>query len=263
MKVGVLADVHVASAFGPWPPDAELSIGGKHTPNIGQKYLNENLARIADEIPPLDVLVLNGDIIGGPEYKDRGRYAVELDPQFQARAALMLLEPFLKKAPVRFCVEGTEYHEGESATWAEWMAREIKAVSKDSHCAWDWLLLEVGGLKFDIAHQQSFFMRYPVTVLERELQYSDMINEQADVIVRSHAHRYGYIEIPGAGKIQTALSTPSWQLQSHYCRVSISPNQKGPLPLGMVILEVDHGEVSHQRFLFPHPPLRRSVYVTG
>ena len=263
-RVGILADIHTGSAFAPWPPDAELSIGGKHTPNIGQLYLNENWHRIAKEIPPLEVLILNGDSIGGQEPKDRGRYAVELDPQFQARAALSMLEPYLEKAPVRYMTEGTDYHEGESAMWAEWLAREIGAISKDEHWAWDWLLLEMAGLKFDVAHKQSIFMRYPTSALERELQFSDMIDENADVIIRSHNHRWGYVDIHGGNKFQVGVSTPSWQMQSHYVRVGPSPNRYGPLVLGMVILNIENGIVTpDKRFMFPHPQMRRSVYVSA
>lgn len=263
MRVGFLGDMHVGSAFGPWPPDAELSIGGRHEPNIGQRYVTDNWYGIAEAIPPLDVLVLNGDIIDGQQPKDRGRYILEPDPQYQARAALLLLQPFLAKAHVLYCTEGTPYHEGEGAMWAEWLAREIGAVSKDEHCCWDWLLLEMAGLRWDIAHRQSIMMRYRSTALEREMQFSAMLSDTADVIVRSHSHSYMFLQMVSDGHVQTSLSTPAWQLQTHYARTSASPNRLYSSKLGMVTLEATGEDVVPHPFLFAHPPLRRSVYVSA
>lgn len=262
-RVGLFSDLHAGSAFAPWPPDGELSIGGQHVPNIGQTYLNENMTAIADALPPLDVILFNGDLIDGQQPKDRGRYLVEDDPQFQARAALLLLEPFLKKAPIRYYCEGTEYHEGESAQWGEWLAREMGAVRRDEHCAWDWLLLDMFGLKWDVAHRQSIMIRYRSTALEREMQFSAMLSETADVIVRSHNHSYMFLQMVSDGTVQTSVSTPAWKMQGHYERTSLSPNRLYSSQLGMVVLEVEDRQVTARPFLFAHPPLRRSVYVSS
>ncbi len=263
MRVGILADAHVGSAFGPWPPEAELSIGGRHQPNIGQQYLVENWYRIAEELPALDVLILNGDIIDGQQPKDRGRYLVEEDPLYQARAAHLLLQPFLAKSRVRYCTEGTGYHEGDGAMAAEWLAREIGAVNKDEHHCWDWLLLEMGGLNWDIAHRQSIMMRYRSTAMEREMQFSAMLSDSADVLVRSHNHSYAYLQMVSDGGLQHSVSTPAWQLQTHFARTSISPNRLFSSQLGMVVLETEGKAVFPRPFLFAHPPMRRAIHVTA
>jgi len=261
IKIGIIADLHIGSAFGLWPPKARLSTGGHYQLNIGQRYLNKHWRSITDILPPLDILILNGDIIDGQNPKGMARYVCEPDPQFQARAALELLQPVLAKTKSVFCTEGTEYHEGESATWAEWLAREVGSIDKDGHYAWDWLLLDVGGLRFDIAHRQAFFIRYRATALEREMQFSAMLSDTADVIIRSHTHQYTWLKMPGDGRLQMALSTPGWQIQTHYARISYSPNRLLSLQLGMVMLEIEGGQIQDRAYLFPHPPLRRAKYA--
>lgn len=262
-RVGLLGDLHTGSAFAPWPAGAELSCGGTHQPNVGQSYLNERMGEIAAALPPLDVIVFTGDLIDGQMPKDRGRYLVEIDPQFQARAAYELVRPIAQRATVVYVVEGTEYHDSDGSMWMEWLARELGAVAKDQHVAWDWLLADMFGLKWDIAHKQSIMIRYKSTAMEREMQFSSMLSETADVIVRSHAHFYGFVQLATDGIVQTSVSTPAWKMQGHYERTSLSPNRLYSSKLGMVVLEVEDGNVIPRPFLFPHPPLRRSVYVTA
>lgn len=263
MKVGIIADLHAGSMFAPWPADADLSTKGRYIPNIGQQYLNENLARIAREIPPLDVLILDGDIIDGNQWRNQGRFVVEEDPQFQARAAKKLLEPFVAKSRVIYACEGTQYHDGEVATWSENLAKDLGAIPQDEHYAWDWLLLEINGVKFDVAHHQSYMIRYRSTPAERELQFSAMLPDSPDVIVRAHVHNYLMLQMPtGRGGIQTFVSCPPWQMSSHYCHTSTIPNRKVELVLGMVVIDLDNG-VTVKPYVFEHPPFRRSVYVTS
>jgi len=261
--IGIIADTHIGSAFGPWPPKMQLSTGGRYQLNKGQRYINKHWYTIAETMPHLDILILNGDIIDGQQPKDMGRYVCEADPQFQARAALELLRPYLAKSGKVYATEGTEYHEGEAATWAEWLAREVGAIPRDSHFAWDWLLLDAAGLHLDIAHRQSFFLRYRATGLEREMQFSAMMESTADVIVRSHTHHYILLQMPCDSKMQTAISTPAWQLQTHYARTSISPSRLLNPILGMVVVNMDGGEVHVKPYAFPHPPQRRERYETA
>jgi hypothetical protein len=83
----------------------------------------------------------------------------------------------------------------------------------------------------------------------------------ADVVVRSHAHGYLWLELARENRIQYGLSTAAWQLQNNFCRTSISPNRKDGTMLGMVVLEIDGGEIEKHRFLFEHPPMRRATYA--
>jgi hypothetical protein len=265
MRIGFLNDVHCGSAFAPWPESGQLSVGGKHVPNIGQKYLNDHWYETAKEIPDLDILVFDGDVIDGDQWKSLGRHTVEVDHQYQSRAALELLDPFLNKSRVRYVCEGTEYHDGKAGMWAEWLAREVGAVPKDQHICWDWLLLEIDGLKCDIAHAQSYMMRYRSTALEREMQFSCMLGENADLIARAHVHNYGMVQMPKPGGLQTAISLPAWQFDCHYIRTGKTPNRSIELMMGCVIVEILPRKrlLVNPGYLFEHPPLRRSVYVTA
>ena len=266
IRAGVIADVQTGSAYAPWPPDFESSTFGKVLLNQGQTYLLDNWQRIAKEIPSLDLLFLNGDEIEGQQPKDEARYVIEPEPQSQARAFLRLIEPFhkrVKKGGETYCTEGTAYHMGDCGTWSEYIAEQIGAIPMaGAHFCWDWLLLDVAGKHLDVAHRQSVTIAYKTTTQERELNFSEMHKIPADLVIRSHNHTYSWIELPREDRLQYYLSTPAWQLQTHYCRTSISPNRKDGTLLGMVVIEIDRdGTISKKPFLFEHPPMRRAEYV--
>ena len=266
INIGELADLHVGSMFGLWPENFASSTRGVFELNIGQKYLLENWNRIAKQIPPLDLLILNGDIIDGVQRKSEGLYICEPNMQFQMFAAMELLEPFLRR--VRrggeiYSTEGTTYHEGTGSKWCNQLAKDIDAVPMaDNQYCWDWLLLDVQGKHFDIAHHQSHAIVYKSSIQEREMNYAEMQKSHADILIRSHNHVYSWLEIPREDRVQFFLSTPPWQLQSHYVRKSYSPNMKLTSQLGMIVVTIDkRGEMDKKRFLFPHPPMRRGEYV--
>ncbi len=265
ISIGLLNDFHVGSAFGLWPEKFEGSCGAPKL-NVGQGYLLDNWMRIAKEIPDLDILIVNGDAIDGQAPKDEGRYIIEPDPQFQARAAVKLLEPWkkrVKKGGQVYCTEGTRYHEDVGSTWSEYIAKELGSVPvKDNRYSWDWLLLQAGWARVDIAHRQSMTIAYRSTMGERELNYSEMQNSPADLVIRAHSHYYFWLQMARDNRVQYYLSSPSWQLSSNYCRTSISPNRKVDTVLGMVVVVIEKGgNIRHVPYLFDHPPMRVAQYA--
>lgn len=266
INIGILADWHAGSMYGLWPEGFKGS-AGVHVLNVGQCYLLENWLRIAKAVPRLDILILNGDEIDGQQPKDEARYLGEVDPKCQAGAALELLEPWRKrvaKGGEIYATEGTRYHVGIGATWSEFIAEKMGAVPmRENKYAWDWLLLDVAGKRLDVAHRQSVTMAYRSMPGERELNWSELHSDKADLVVRSHAHYYDWLEFAREDRVQCYLSTPAWQLQNHFCRTSVSPNRKDGTMLGMVVVTISHGEIDKRRFLFEHPSLRRAEYATS
>jgi len=262
-RIGVIADIHVGSMFGVWHPDAIPSYGGKYTLHIGQRYLWDNWLRIAREIPTLDMLVWNGDLIDGKQPRDSGRFLLEPEIIRQAEAFLMVAEPFQRRLRGRtYVLRGTRYHDEEDIA-VETIGRELGAICDHyGRHSWDWLLLDVRGVKLDIAHAQSVMLRYVTTALEREGQFSDMAGLHADVIVRSHSHRPHWHYLEGANELPLRLeiSTPAWQLATSYVLRGKAPNRAVLRNLGMVIIEIGEGVPMVRPFLFPHPPFRREEY---
>ena len=266
MRVVVVADVHVGSAFGMWPPDLPLSSGGHYEPNIGQRYLYENWLKQIESLAPVDMLVLNGDIVDGIQPRSQGRYLIETDIGHQVVAALRLLEPLCAKLSRNgsvFVTRGTGYHD-LADTAMETLARELGAQQDAAgRYAWEWLLLEVRGLLCDIAHSQARGVTYRSSPLEREGQFADMGGSGADVIVRSHNHVCHWHYIEGTNKLPLRLevSTPGLQLQTAYAQRTVHRNRLLARNLGFIVLEVREDWASVEPHLFPHPPLTRAKAV--
>lgn len=238
----ILADIHAGCMFAPWPSGFQDSRGGKYEVNEAMQYLNQCWQNGLDACPALDFLLLNGDVIDGKQPKQEGRYLVEPSPNWQAKAAWVLLQPWKKKLKPGgrvYATRGTEYHENDGETWTNWLMNELKArPDKWKRRAWPWLNLDIGGVKVDIYHRQSFFLRYKTTSLARELEFdvlaSDLKGGKADLIIRSHIHNFMTV----AEDLRQGLSTPGWEVQTDYCLSTVSPNRFMAQRLGFVLLEI-------------------------
>jgi len=223
----LVSDLHVGSRWGLFPRDFQLSTGEVYQLNRGQEFLLSCWGHMLTQMPKrFDVLIVNGDAINGPNPKESARDQVEQDPEWQVRAALALLQPVAKRARETYLTQGSTYHVGEAAKHEERLAWMLGAVPDPAgHYAWDWLVLDIQGVRLDIAHHQSVVMRYLAVPLEREQQFDRMIADlkggSADLIVRSHAHRLMDLNVDG----DLALGLPAWQLQTRYARRSRWPNR--------------------------------------
>lgn len=262
IRIALLADLHIGSAFAMWPPGMPLSSGGHYKLNKGQQYLLENWRRLIEELPRFDMLIIAGDGTDGKQPAVQGRFIIEPEPLMQARALLELLQPLLKKqrrGGQIFILQSSRYHDEDGAAM-DFLGQAIGA-EKDAggHYSHPWLLLEWNKIIFDIAHSQSFTIRYRGMPLEREGQFSDMAGLQADAIIRAHTHACQWQYIEGANRLplRLELSLPALQLQSAFAASSKTPNRLISRNLGMVLLEASSDWIDVRPYLFPHPPLRR------
>lgn len=264
----VISDLHVGSRWGLFPPGFMLSTGAVYTLHRGQEYLLECWQDMQKRLPRrFDILIINGDAVDGQNPRGLGRDVIEPDPQWQVRAAAALLQPLAKRAGEVYVTQGSEYHVRAGAEDDEAVARAIGAIPDEAgHHAWDWLLLEMDGILLDVAHHRSTSIRYETMPGERELQFdrlvADLKGGHADLIIRSHGHRYVYVDVDG----DKSLATPSWQLQTRYARRSRWPNRWLSRWLGGAALRLDGaktgvGRIEVQPMLYPHPPLERRRYA--
>ena len=270
LRVLVISDTHVGSRWGLFPDKFRLSTGAKYTPNKGQRYLLRCWRAMQDDLAgDIDILILNGDIINGPNPKENARDQIEQDPDWQVRAAVELLTPLVARAGQVYATQGSPYHAGEGAQWDEAVAHALGAVPDEAgHQAWDWLLLDVEGVLLDVAHHQSVVMRYVTMPLEREQQFDQMIaahkGGSADLIIRSHAHRYVEANV----ELQRSVATAAWQLQTRYARRGRWPKRWFSRYIGGLLVEVYPGRKREHTYctelrplLYPHPRLTRRRYV--
>lgn len=269
-SVVFVSDMHVGSAYAVFPERFKLSTGSIGHLNVGQRYLWDCWQDFLERLPKqFNILILNGDIINGQNKKESAADLTEVDPAWQQRAALSLLEPLAERAGKIWMTQGSTYHSGEVGRWEEQLARELGAEPDDwGHYAWDWLLLDVEGVKLDIAHSQSVVLRYVGMPLEREQQFDKIIQDwkggSANVIVRSHAHRYVETHV----ELQQAVGTASWQLQPRYVRRGRIPNRQFSRYVGGLWMELLPENVGKPEYcaeihptLYRHPQMRRACYA--
>jgi len=265
-----ISDIHVGSSFGMMPNDFCISTGAEVSLNSGQDYLLSCWEHFLGCLPEkIDVLVLNGDMVEGQNLAEQCRGLVEVDPNFQARAAARLLEPIVERvAKVDgqrqvYMTRGSRYHVGRGGRTEEVLGLILEAV-KGPHGAYaqSWLRLPVDGVLFDIAHRQSFTIRYRSMPLEREISFFlERVGRQRKappdhlVIIRSHTHS-GYRMYEE--QYRMAVSTPCWKLQDDYAQTSITPNRMLPDNIGAVGFEIYSEEINGKRvqtipYLYSHP----------
>lgn len=270
----ILNDVHVGHALAPFPRNELSSTGANVGLNRVQAYLNacwydHFLSLLPQKI---DLLFLNGEMAEGQNLSDQARELVEVDPVFQARAALKLLEPIIDRVLVVggqrqiYALRGSGYHTGKGGWLDEHvgaMTGAIKHWSSRSTYCWKQHYL-TNKVLFDVAHKQSTGKRSRASGLEAEVGYfweriarEGKVRPEHVVVVRSHTH-VGYKCYEEAGV--TAVSTPAWKCQDDYGSSLVNPNRIKPENLGAVGFRVydtpvDGSLVHKVLFLYKHPDL--------
>lgn len=255
-RILVDSDLQVGSLWGlspnpflktmPGQPEEKMSI----TPNAGQKYLLECWkAKIAALPPRIDACVLNGDMIDGMQWKQRGMEAMSTDIGDQLHNAEKLLMMQKSKVKKWYVIRGSDYHEKIEGVRAPDILAEYLGVGR----SYDVLNLNVEGKIINFAHAigttAGFYLATP---LNQQAMWGSLMGNsgktpKADLIVRSHVHNYASLEF---GKVK-AITTPGWQLQTPYAR---EKNYYRWIPdIGSVILEVDSEGVTVRKLKYDHP----------
>ena len=266
-RVAVVSDLHCGSIFGLLPPGFMRSDGGEATLNAGQQYLHECWQHAVKTIQATqpDAVVVNGDVIDGLQHAQRGT-ELSLPLLFDQRgAAIELLKPLAKLAPIYF-VQGTEYHDCKAGASCESVAEDLHAVRYPGpgtgKFSKEVLDLEIDGTIINFAHGISVASGfYRATPVDREGVWSALSGKEgkvprADCVVRSHAHYYVRVE----HESKHILITPCWQLQTRYMRKhSVYRMQPS---IGCVLLTVSPGEkraggdpIHVEKRLYPLPKL--------
>ena len=273
-RILIVSDLHVGSRWGLFPSNFQLSTGVTYTLNRGQEYLLSCWLDMQKRLPKrLDILIINGDAVQGQNTREGGRDIIEPDPQWQVRAAVELVQPLAKRAKEIYVTQGSDYHVRPGAEDDEAFAKAIGAIPDEAgHHAWDWLLLDVDNVLLDVAHHRSVVIRYETMPGEREIQFdrqvADIKGGSADIVIRSHSHRYTFINVDG----DLALTTPAWQLQTRYARRSRWPNRWISRLLGGIYLEIEPGKkeprpqdkgeyIIVRPILYSHPSPERRIYA--
>lgn len=196
-------------------------------------------------------LIINGDALDGVHHGATTQVSHNLGDQ--AAIARAVLEPVVSQAAAYYHIRGTEAHVGKSAADEERLARDLGAIpdSNGEHARWEMWHKMIGPDKKDrLVHFTHHIgttgsSSYEATAIGKEMveMYTETgrWGEQgADVLIRSHRHRYAQVQMYGARGLQISAVTPGWQGKTPFgykIAGRMSPPQFG----GMLVRVGDEG----------------------
>ena len=260
-----IADLHVGSTVGLWPETFPIEDGGEARANKFQQGLLAwwwRMIEEAMELPKPPIVVVDGDVLQGANYRD-GQLSTDR-ADIQADAAYELLKPLREICERMYILHGTAWHGGKASAHVTALARRLEAVPEavTGRPLWWELYLEPPGggpvIRFTHHISATSLPFYEATaplrdyyVLNAELRR--VYGEQArhvDMDVHAHRHRCIYVLKPPAVRV---LTLPSWQLKNEFGH-KVAAN--GALPdCGYVRIERDGGNINPVPSLMPLPPV--------
>jgi len=232
--VVIVSDTHCGSVFGLTPPDYFSSF-----PKYKQMQIETWNAylKIVNKWQCPDVLLHNGDMIEGKQRKQGGAELITTDRNVQVDMAEECLKRW--KAKKFLATYGTPYHVSEHAEDFEYnVAKRLKGTIEGK------LFFNLEGLTFEAKHKigNSSIPHGKATALLRSMTWT-LLNHltqnepKVDVVIRSHVHRFLYIETGN----QVGIVTPGLQLKrgrygSREC--------EGEIHWGAIRLEVNKGKIT-------------------
>lgn len=196
------------------------------------------------------VLVLNGDLIDGRHHHAITQWTQNL--AVQERTALASIRHGLALASIGiqrtaggagydkpaaiYLVRGTESHVGPSGENEESLGEKLGATPTESGIYSRWhLVLKLGDAVVDVQHHISAVNSnaYETTALNKEFviaceEAGRWQRRAPDVLVRSHRHRLGKIEVPTDHGSGIVITTPGWQGKTPYVYRLIGGRQSTP-----------------------------------
>lgn len=164
------------------------------------------------------VLVHNGDVLDHVHHNTTTLSSHNLTDQ--ARLAIMMLEPHIKRSKAYHQIRGTEAHAGQSARDEEALAERLGAVPNavGQYATWD-LNVELGSELIHFAHHigTTNSSAYESSAVNREMvaafvEAGQWKKRPPSIIIRSHRHRYIEVKLHGV----RAAVTPAWQAKTPF-----------------------------------------------
>lgn len=237
--IAFLSDLHAGSWWGLWPRDLLPERGF-----LGPKYLMDCWEDLYRRWPKrIDLLILNGDLIEGPQRKSGGIGCFAVSDREQVEAAISLLEPLSRRCKKIIRITGTPYHDGNGDPL---LALDYALGVTHTTQVLD---MELPGGVLNVAHHpMGGSVLYQGTSVDREALWSTIAGATGRTInprwiVRAHQHHW----IKQDTEHKTVVKLPCWQLQTPYAaKASYWRFQPS---LGGVLMHQDVSEPGGYRFL--------------
>ena len=236
------SDLHCGSAYGLCSPNPTIGdTGGSWKPNKLQKKLYEYWCWVKDQTQKPYAIIVNGDVVDGPNAKQLGQQSWTTDLNDQIKDSYRLLSEY---SPKHFLMtRGSGYHVQKDATNHEEIIAQMLNCTPYSGYFKDqekitgyhdgkhlttrtdyYLNFSVNGKVFSVTHHIGFnrWFAYRTTALAREMADMEFLRgrywkpeDMPSVIVRSHVHYFVYVRFA----TQHGFTTPAWKMpDSHLYR---------------------------------------------
>jgi len=238
-RLVVASDPHAGHEFGLCPPAwwAQLDESGSRRSKAGifQRQLWEFYTTAIDALKPIDILAVNGDAIEGKGERSGGVELITSDRHEQVEMARQAID--YAEAPVVRILFGTRYHAGREEDYEAMLCKTVKGnVAVHGHD-----FLDINGCKFDIKHKvgSSTIPHGRMTPIARARLWNVMWSSeherqpQADVIIRSHVHYFGYC----GGASWLGMTTPALTYNSAFGIREC----EGLVDVGLVVFDIEDG----------------------
>ncbi|MEM2485445.1 MAG: hypothetical protein QXT82_11515 [Candidatus Caldarchaeum sp.] len=221
-RIVFISDVHVGSNYAVLPDDAKNpEDGSRFDQNVWQKRLYAEWCKLSSKLSPVDIMILLGDLVEGPQTRERFGTLKIQNIMHQAQVFIEMLRSTWKWRKL-YVVRGTDYHVATTGIHIEeFIARALGAerLDTDKYSSTD-IQLEVNGRVINAAHHLgvSQVPHYRFTPLAREMWLGKLFDDyfgKVDIVARGHVHYHLYARIED---IMIAFTTPSWQLPTPYQR---------------------------------------------
>lgn len=240
----VVSDLHVGSEQGLCPDSVKISAGSNRYTfecNSVQQLIFEKWCKMCDVVKP-DIVVVNGDMCEGVNYKEHGigNWTNDKAQQIQTCAELLEMIDCCKYVGL----QGSGYHTGNNLSMDEIVMKQIGGDFGTEK------FINVEDVRFHVRHETSFSkrpQRQAVGMIDdmTGIDYDRETFGDIDITIRSHLHRFSFIGWNGA----LGIVTPAWKWRDPFVKArNVISND-----LGFITFEVSDDVYTWNPYLFKVP----------
>ena len=236
-----LSDLHCGHIAGLTPPQWQLNLENEIYSEYARlqrqvwDFLEISVNELLEE-RPIDRLIINGDAIDGDGAKCKGTEQITSDMYEQVLMAEECIRLF--KCDNIAMTYGSNYHQARGTDFERILADNLGAIIGND------LKLKINNSIVQVKHHVgNSSVPYSKATQVAKAKMNDILDslknglEIADLVVRSHVHKYVYFENTQLGK---AFVTPCFQVKSNFGKRYFD----GTLDIGFVVVDFyDSGHI--------------------
>jgi hypothetical protein len=236
-----LGDTHIGNEGSVMPEEVnsdELIPGRnrRYFPNQIQKELLKKWYAMVDDCPRPDVLLLNGDLVDGKNYKESGMGTWTTDVHLQSQTLKELVSMLKPRKIVG--TSGSPYHSDRNPNMDKIAVEACGGTFRGGYAA-----LNIDGIRVHAQHKVSVSKstwQYRSTPVGRAMVLA-ALNESDfghyDVILKSHAHYYCYVGYSNS----LGIILPAWKAYDPFGDTNLEFNNPA---IGYVKFTIENGTYS-------------------